>query len=147
MEHVSAQDHAAIYSPYLAGSLGLNIVPNARMDEVGTVRLGIQIADPLNVTIRQTAEISGITDDPIQLYPGIDLKLRLLTETRSRPEVSVGLQSAIGHKRQAGEILYRPFNKRYAIGAEAWQAFKRDPNSSFNLALNGDHILSGHVNG
>ena len=46
-----------------------------------------------------------------------------------------------------GEVLYRPFNKRYAFGAELWQAFKRDPDTFLNLGVNGDHILSGHVNG
>ena len=45
-----------------------------------------------------------------------------------------------------GEILYRPFESRLALGAESWLAFKRDPYAPLNLGLNGDHLLTGHVN-
>lgn len=46
-----------------------------------------------------------------------------------------------------GEVLYRPFGKRFAIGLESWLALKRDPNSSLNNGFTGDSLLSGHVNG
>jgi hypothetical protein len=45
-----------------------------------------------------------------------------------------------------GEIIYRPFKSRFAIGAELWQTFRRDPQTSLNLGLNGDHVLTGHIN-
>lgn len=112
------------YSPALTGFLGLNTIPSARMDEVGTVRIGvstldpylhgyigIQIAAPLHINIRQTAEISNITESPKHLYPGVDLKLRIMKENAYRPEISLGLQSAFGHKRMAGE--YIALSKRY----------------------------------
>lgn len=73
--------------------------------------IGLQIADPLFVNIRQSAEVSNINEDPDRLYPGIDLKIRLLEETRIRPEIAVGLQSAIGHKRMSGE--YMALSKRF----------------------------------
>lgn len=105
-------------SPFLTGSLGLNVVPSARMDEPGTVRAGvstldpyihsfagIQIAAPLYINLRQTAEISGLRDSADRLYPGMDIKLRLARERPRTPEVSVGIQSALGHKRMAGEYL------------------------------------------
>lgn len=105
-------------STNLYGALGLNTIPNARMDETGTVRIGvatndpyvhsfigIQVAEPLSVTLRQTGEISSLNEEPDRLYPGLDLKLRLLKENATRPEVSIGLQSAIGHRRTAGEYL------------------------------------------
>ncbi len=44
-----------------------------------------------------------------------------------------------------GEILYRPYGKTYALGAELWQAFKRDPFTSLALGFNGDHVLTGHL--
>ncbi len=106
------------YSSMIYGPLGLNTIPSARMDETGTIRLGVstldpylngylgfQLADPLYVQLRQTAEASNINEDPDRLYPGVDLKLRLVKESRSRPEISVGLQSAIGHRRMAGEYI------------------------------------------
>ncbi len=45
-----------------------------------------------------------------------------------------------------GEVLYRPFNTRFALGAEAWQVFKRNPFATLNMGFNGDHVLSAHVN-
>lgn len=112
------------YSTSIYGPLGLNTIPNARMDEAGTLRaqtafldpylhgmLGFQIAEPLYIGIRQTGEVSTIDKNPDRFYPGLDLKLRLLTETKTRPSVAVGLQSAIGHKRMAGE--YITASKRY----------------------------------
>jgi len=106
---VYAQDRAVVYSPYLAGSLGrLN---TSTLAPYVNVSLGVQVIDPLHVSVRQTAEVSNIIEDPIRLYPGIDLKLRLLNESRLSPEIAVGLQSALGHKRTAGEFLAA--SKRY----------------------------------
>ncbi len=112
------------YTPALNGFLGLNTVPNARMDQAGTVRagvstldpfthgfVGIQIADPLLVNFRQTAETSNPIKDAERLLPGVDLKLRLFEETAHKPAISVGLQSAIGHRRMAAE--YIALSKRY----------------------------------
>ncbi len=112
------------YSPTLTGFLGLNTVPSARMDKVGTIRtgisaldpymhgyIGLQIAQPLYINIRQSAETTGITKTANHLYPGVDLKLRLLKETAHRPEISLGLQSAFGHKKMASE--YIALSKRY----------------------------------
>ncbi len=112
------------HSPALTGFLGLNTVPNARMDDPGTLRtgtsalspymhgyIGIQIAAPLHINIRQTAETSNILKDAERLYTGIDLKLRLLKERAHLPEIAIGMQSAFGHKRMAGE--YIALSKRY----------------------------------
>lgn len=125
---------AAAPSPSFNGPLGLNTVPDARMDESGTVRLhtgtldpyayagvGIQIAQPFYIGIRQTAEMSSLRDDPIRLYPGIDMKLRLLKESDYAPAITVGLNGAVGHKRMASEYLalskrYRNFDFTGGIG-------------------------------
>lgn len=111
-------------SPSLYGALGLNTVPSARMDAPGTLRAAVatldpylnttlqaQIAAPLSLSIRQSAEISGLRDAADHLYPGLDFKLRLATETPYRPEVALGALSAFGHKRMAGEYLVA--TKRY----------------------------------
>lgn len=64
----------------------------------------------------------------------------------------VHLASSIGYLEEMyggaiGEILYRPFDKNWALGLEADLALKRDPYSPSALAPNGDHILSGFLNG
>lgn len=112
------------YSTSIYGPLGLNTVPNARMDQTGTIRaqfsnldpywhgsLGFQLAAPIYVNLRQSAEISDILENPKRLYPGVDLKLRLLQESAQIPELAIGLQSATGHKRTAAE--YIALSKRY----------------------------------
>ncbi len=122
------------HSPALSGFIGLNTVPSARMDKQGTIRagvstldpymhgyIGVQIAEPLHITLRQNAEISSITKDAKRLYPSIDTKLRLIKESSYRPEISIGLQSMIGHKKMAGEYIalskaYKNFDFTAGIG-------------------------------
>jgi len=111
-------------SSSLYGSPGLISTPNARMDPPGTVRAGIstldpylhayagfQIAKPLYVSLRQSASVSNLGGDPDRLYPGVDVKLRLHKESAAIPEIAIGMMSAIGHKRMAGEYLV--FSKSY----------------------------------
>lgn len=104
------------------------------MDKVGTIRtglshldpyvhayIGLQIADPLYINFRQTAEVSNPLDDAKHLYPGVDLKLRLAKEKTFQPEVSIGIQSALGHKRMAGEFIalskrYKSFDTTLGVG-------------------------------
>lgn len=119
----------------LMGPLGLNTVPSARMDSAGTVRagttfmdpyvqahIGMQIAKPLYISLRQTALSSDIDGNAERLYPGVDFKLRLLEESAHVPEIAIGLQSAFGHKRMAAEYLAA--TKRYGnfdfTGGMAW---------------------------
>lgn len=112
------------YSDTIFGTPGLNTVPSARMHESGTISagistldpylnayLGFQLAPPLQIVLRQSAETSSLKADPDNLYPGIDLKLRLLDEGPWHPAAALGIQSAIGHKRMAAEYL--TLSKRY----------------------------------
>lgn len=111
-------------SPSLYGPLGLNLAPSARMDQSGTIRGGVsamlpyehmyvavQASQSLNIALRQTAEVSNLSASPKALYPGLDLKLRLLEEDHYQPEISLGLISALGRARMAGE--YVAMSKRY----------------------------------
>lgn len=128
-------------SPALTGALGLNTIPSGRMQESGTVSagvstldpylhgyLGFQIATPLYIGVRQTAETSSLREDADALYPGVDVKLRLLEEARFMPELSIGLQSALGHKRMAAQYLAA--SKRYGAfdltAGAGWGRFKAD---------------------
>jgi len=112
------------FSTNLTGVVGLNTVPTARMDEAGTMRLGVsatdphihsfigfQIAKPLYLNVRNTAEVSDIRSEPDDFYPGLDVKLRLVEETATRPAVVIGMDSAIGRKRMASE--YIALSKRF----------------------------------
>jgi hypothetical protein len=122
-------------STTLTGTLGLNTIPSARMDEKGTIRLGastsdpyvhtymgFQLADSLYISLRQTGEISSIRQKPDHLYPGLDLKIRLFEETATRPAVAIGFESAYGHKRMGSEYL--TLSKRFknidVTGGIAW---------------------------
>ena len=122
--YADTTDESTPYSPFIQGPLGLNTVPSARMDKIGTLRLGgasldpythgfigMQLATPLYLGVRQTFESSNIFKEHDRLYPGLDVKLRVLKESKSRPDIAIGLQSAIGHKRMAGE--YIAASKRY----------------------------------
>lgn len=106
-------DTSSIY-----GFAGLNTVPNARMHKSGTINLtasaldpythislGFQPCESLYIGLRQSAETSGVMKDAEKMYPGVDLKINLAKESEYRPEISIGLQSATGHKRMAGEYL------------------------------------------
>ncbi len=87
--------------------------------------IGMQIATPLFISIRQSAEISNILEEANRLYPGVDLKLRLLKEHELTPELSIGLQSAFGHRRQAGEFiaLSKRYNNFDFTGGIGWGRF------------------------
>ncbi|GJL85068.1 MAG: membrane protein [Micavibrio sp.] len=120
----AAEEASTDYSATLTGPLGLNTVPSARIAPAGTISvgastldpyvhgyIGFQIAEPLYINIRQSAEVSNINKNADRLYPGVDFKLQLLRENTYRPAIALGLQSAIGHKRMAGE--YISLSKRY----------------------------------
>lgn len=46
-----------------------------------------------------------------------------------------------------GEILYRPFSSRLALGLEGWQTWRRDPDSTLNYQWTNDTVFTGHLNG
>lgn len=45
-----------------------------------------------------------------------------------------------------GEVLYRPFGRTYAFGAEAYHLFKHDPNTNMNLGLTDQNVVTAHAN-
>ena len=143
------------YSTNLYGALGLNTIPNARMDKVGTIRtqlsyldpylhgfLGMQIAEPLYIGIRQSAEGSSFNQDFDRLFPGIDAKLRLHKESAHAPEIAIGVQSALGHIRQSGE--YIALSKRYKdfdfTGGIGWGRFASGAQIDNPLKALGSHF-------
>jgi hypothetical protein len=161
----TAYAHEYMPSSTLFGPLGLNTVPSARMDEAGTVKIGVsaldpyvhafagfQLATPLYINIRQTAEASDLNAKAKRLYPGVDLKLRLLEETGRRPEISVGINAALGHKRMASEYIalskrYNDFDFTAGIG---WGRMGsaghiKNPLKAISKHFGGDRALDGEM--
>tara|TARA_R110001592_G_scaffold20926_19_gene84766 strand:+ start:3994 stop:6117 length:2124 start_codon:yes stop_codon:yes gene_type:complete len=144
-----------IYTPAATGFLGLNTVPSARMSQTGTIQIGastldpfvhgfigVQIADPLSITFRQTAETSNILKKANRLLPGVDFKLRILKESAHRPALAIGVQSALGHKRMAGEYLaltkrYQDFDFTAGVG---WGRFGTSAQFDNPLKIFGKHF-------
>lgn len=77
----------------------------AATDPYINIFAGIQIAKPLSITIRQTAEVSNPLKDPNRFFPGIDAKLRLAEETEQTPAIAIGITAATGHTRTSGEYI------------------------------------------
>lgn len=144
-------------TPSFLGPIGLNLIPSARMDPVGTVRIGAgtidpylhgyagaQVLDDVYIQVRQSAEVSGLTRDPDALHPGLDIKWRLSDEGRYQPEVVVGINSAFGHRRTAGE--YFALSKR-------WNDFDATLGMGWGRSGSAGHLknplarLSGHFAG
>lgn len=120
--HANAQAEGLPVSASLTAPAGLNLVPSARMPEQGQIQAGAslagphahamlsaQIARPLSLTVRRTVELaSGRADadpDDRDVFPALDVKLRLVQEKAYRPEVSVGIDSALGSRRTASEYI------------------------------------------
>lgn len=143
---------------------GLNTIPDARFDEKGTINLtlshadpythaalGFQFTDNLYIALRQSAEGSNPFDEPDTLYPGIDTKIKLWDETAYMPQVAIGLQSAFGHKRHAGEYL--SFSKRWHnfdfTGGLGWGRFANGAQISNPLKtishFNKDRDIDGDI--
>lgn len=142
----------------LLGPLGLSVIPSARMDEPGTIRAGIstldpylhgtfglQIARPLYIGLRQTAEISSLHNDALRLYPGVDIKLRLLEEGLYHPEISLGWLGALGHKRMAGEYLVasKRFDNWDISGGLGWGRYGSAHHVGNPLGFFGGHFKKG----
>lgn len=131
----TAHAETAAPSATVTGIQGLNTVPTARMDASGTFRagvstsdpynhafLGMQIAKPLYVNLRQSMEISSVGERPSMVYPGLDIKLRLKEEGRYMPEIAFGMNGALGHKRFSSEyfaLSKRWYDWDFTLGA-AW---------------------------
>ena len=100
--------------PNVTGATGLVYMPSARIDEEGTFRIGFSNSDPyfttwssismfpwLELSARYT-RIDGVPGIPGSPEFGnfkdkaFDAKLRLLSESRFLPEISVGAQDFTG---------------------------------------------------
>ena len=105
--------HVALAEPSLIGQTGLIHMPDARIEDDGTLRLGISNSDPYSaiwssVTMLPRLELSArytaIKDVPAFVGTdfgdlkdkAFDAKLLLLKESRFMPDISVGTQDFLG---------------------------------------------------
>lgn len=122
-DKVARANESSLSANYM-GTIGLNTVPSARMDEAGTFRagvshtdphnhafIGLQVAKPLYINLRQSMLVSSVGEEPSRVYPGMDIKLRLKEEGRYVPEIAFGMNSALGDKRFSSE--YFALSKRF----------------------------------
>jgi hypothetical protein len=105
---------------YESGYLGFKV---EMLDPFLKIGVGAQLFDPLYVEIQQNVQASNFTDlEPDNLFPGVNLKLRLRPETYSKPAITIGLNNAIGKSRLASEYIvaskyFHPFD---LSGGVAW---------------------------
>lgn len=92
------------------------------------------------------------TRSDIDLFAQRDLaldKLYLSYLSSITPDLHLGVTGGYLEEQYAGfggELLLRPYDTNWALGLEAWQAYKRDPYTSINHDLDGDHQTTGHIN-
>lgn len=141
LSHQVMATPARVTSPTLSGTTGLNTIPSARMPKSGEITIGtgttdpfihsfasLQIASPLEITLRQSARISSLRQDADNLSPGADMKLRVYQEERFMPEIAIGMQGALGDKEMRAP--YVTLSKRwhdfdFTLG-KGWGRYDRD---------------------
>lgn len=146
----------------MTGATGLMTVPDARVERPGTVRAGVsvldpywhstfgaQLAGPLWVGVRQSTLADNIWDDARGFYPGLDVKWQVLEEGRHRPAVAIGMQSAVGHRRLAGEYIVASkrigdFDTTLGLG---WGRFAQSGVMGNPLRLLGGHFKDSRPQG
>ncbi len=107
-----------MYQPNVLGVSGLVTLPDARAFSAGYVQTqianmagythisaGAQLLDGFYLNIRQTTPANSITKDSDRFYPAVDVKWTLNEERAFLPQMAIGLQSAIGHRRTGAEYL------------------------------------------
>jgi hypothetical protein len=141
----------------ITGATGLVTVPDARFEPAGTLRasvaqanpywhgtIGVQVAEPLWLGLRQTAWAARPGAEPQGFYPGLDAKIRLMREGGHRPALALGLQGAVGHRRMAGEYLVasKRFHDLDVTLGLGWGRF-----AGAAVAKNPLRLLGGHFDG
>ncbi len=145
---LSEEDHGLLYR-----TSGI-VEMVERLTHPVLIGLGIRLNGPHNLE-----EISSLRPVPalpvrsdIDRFAGKTVTLDRMygAWTRSTHNGEWHVMAAAGYLEEmyagfGGEILYRPYGKTYAFGAELWEALKRDPGSTWSLLPSGDHVLSGHL--
>lgn len=142
---VSLQDDSGVFyrSSFIAGSRGPNFL--GLIDTGYSFRLNI--ADNLD-NVATTNVIRGDSNSFTKNRVNLDTLYAALTHSfRSDLHVSmIGGYLEEMFAGAGGEILYRPYNSRFAFGAEGWYAHKRDGDSTLALNLGDYNTFTAHMN-
>lgn len=122
---------------YLTGGLGLRLNLSDNLGKLSRLRPGA------NFPIR-----SDVYDFADRFF-ALDHAYTAFTHTIA-PSKHASIMAGYLDENFSGagaEVLYRPFDKRYAIGAESWLVQKRDPFTFANLGTRDGNLFAAHVNG
>ena len=123
--------------PYLSGGLGLRLNLSANLGKLRRTRP--RSSFPIK------SDVYNFADRRI----AIDHAYTALTHTIA-PDTHGSIMAGYLDENFTGigsELLYRPFDKRYAIGAEGWLVRKRDPFTTLNLGTRQGSLFAAHING
>lgn len=96
------------------GGVGIIEMPTARMSHDATLAAGVGYLDPVGhafvtwqatpwlETTARLSDVRGVADD---LDRSLDIKIRLLNETRAWPALTIGFQDVLGHGPTSAEYL------------------------------------------
>ncbi len=144
------EDHGALHRTSLLAKLFLPR-KTGYLDYGGALRLN------LNDNLRHVEDLRPKSVLPVRSdvadfansFVSLDQAFVAFTHSFS-PNLHVSAMNGLLEEMYAGtggEILYRPFKKRFALGAEGFAALKRDPDTALDIGLTGDAVFSGFING
>ena len=147
---LSEKDHGALYrsaiiaevksSPFLGFLSGTSVRLNIKDNLEKLDKFRPHLLHPVHSDIADfTKKRLGLETAYIGYAKSLTPELHLLGLTGYLEEFYAGF---------GGEILYRPFDKRFAFGADIWHVLRRDAGSPLNLAMRSDNgnITTGHIN-
>ncbi len=132
----------------LGGSSHLELLPGLTLDDQATYGIWNNFGD----IRRQSNSVLPHVRSDIALYlrngfTGVD-NLSLSYYVKPAPEIYARLTAGYIEEMFAaygGEVLYRPFGQRWAIGADLYEAFQRNTDGLFGFGQYNYHVLTGHV--
>lgn len=146
---LSEEDSGLLYRT----ALGLSYTEYFKRHFISFQSLRLNLRDNLE----KLNEYRGISLLPVRGDVDVFTQNRLMVDRSyfmglATPFHDIHIASAFGYLEEmyaglSGELLFRPFGKNWAVGIESALAFKRDPYTFSALAPNGDHILTGFLNG
>lgn len=132
----------------LGGSTHLEILPGLTLDDQATYSLWNNFG---SITRTSNSLLPHVRSD-IALYlkhgfTGID-NLSMSYYTKLAPEIYARFTA--GYVEQmfggvGGEVLYRPFGQRWALGADFYDVYQRNVDELFGFGQYNYHVLTGHA--
>jgi hypothetical protein len=131
-----------------SASSSLEILPGLMLFDQGTYGLWNDFS---SITRASNSVLPHVRSD-IALYlqkgfTGIN-NLYLADYFKPAPEIYARMSAGIIEDMFAavgGEVLYRPYGQRWALGADLYEAFQRNDNELFGFGQYNYHVLTGHA--